>query len=239
MNIRNFCMTIKDEVIDLYAPYKNDFRSFEEYETLRYKEYIEKATLVYKENAKVLDVGAGTNAIHILLKRLGMDVHIADDFGDEGYRKFDLEALIENVLVKSGIKVHSLDLTTEKLPFEDGYFDVVTSYDFFEHIYRGAKHITEEMYRVTAPGGRIVLATPNAANLRKRLNVIFGKNIWSDLNDWFSDEAFRAHVREPILQDLVQIIEKVGYKTDQQIGTNWLAPNLNSVVDNTRPRANY
>ncbi|TGO02867.1 hypothetical protein PN36_17435 [Candidatus Thiomargarita nelsonii] len=38
-------------------------------------------------------------------------------------------------------------------------------------------------------------------------------------------------IRWWIIQDLVQIIEKVGYKTDQQIGTNWLAPNLNSVVD--------
>lgn len=58
------------------------------------------------------------------------------------------------------IQFHEADGTN--LPFQDGEFDVVTSFDVIEHIpwYLQEKHI-DECARVVRPGGRLVISTGN------------------------------------------------------------------------------
>jgi SAM-dependent methyltransferase len=53
---------------------------------------------------------------------------------------------------------------SERLPFEDGRFAAVVSGDVIEHVRDQAATI-EEMYRVLAPGGRAMFATPNRYSL--------------------------------------------------------------------------
>ena len=55
----------------------------------------------------------------------------------------------------------------EELPFEDGAFDVVLSFDLFEHIARIDRHVGE-VRRVLKPGGYYLFQTPN-----KWSNAIF------------------------------------------------------------------
>ncbi|MGH9084266.1 MAG: methyltransferase domain-containing protein, partial [Acidimicrobiales bacterium] len=50
----------------------------------------------------------------------------------------------------------------EALPFPDGSFDVVTCDDVIEHVFDQPK-LVEELARVTRPGGRLLLVTPNAS----------------------------------------------------------------------------
>ena len=52
----------------------------------------------------------------------------------------------------------------ERLPFRDGTFDVITCDDVIEHVFdQGA--LVEELARVAAPQGRVLLVTPNASGL--------------------------------------------------------------------------
>lgn len=72
----------------------------------------------------------------------------------------------------SDVKVDIVDLNTEKLPYADSSFDLVTCTEVIEHI----EHYREslrEMYRVLKPGGVLVVTTPNILNLKSRLRFLF------------------------------------------------------------------
>src|SRR5215210_751186 len=46
------------------------------------------------------------------------------------------------------------------LPFPDNSFDVVTSFQFIEHIHQ-RQEFTKECLRVVKPGGKVLITTPN------------------------------------------------------------------------------
>jgi ubiquinone/menaquinone biosynthesis C-methylase UbiE len=52
----------------------------------------------------------------------------------------------------------------QKLPFASGSFDMVISCETIEHL-PNVQAGLREMHRVTRPGGRLLLTTPNYANL--------------------------------------------------------------------------
>ena len=54
-------------------------------------------------------------------------------------------------------------LDGERLPFGDAAFDAVVSFQVIEHV-PGDRMYVSEVSRVLAPGGQLVLTTPNAAN---------------------------------------------------------------------------
>lgn len=51
-------------------------------------------------------------------------------------------------------------VTVPPLPFPDNSFDVVTSFQFIEHIH-ARKEFTKECIRVVKPGGKVYITTPN------------------------------------------------------------------------------
>lgn len=67
------------------------------------------------------------------------------------------------------------DLNWEKIPYENEVFDIVTSFEVIEHIPFYHNHLSETN-RVLKIGGILLLTTPNIANVRNRLNFIFGKD---------------------------------------------------------------
>ncbi|MBI5142726.1 MAG: class I SAM-dependent methyltransferase [Nitrospirae bacterium] len=65
----------------------------------------------------------------------------------------------------------------ERIDFPDDSFDAVTLFDVIEHL-RDPVSALREAGRVTAPGGFVVLSTPNAAGLFPRITyALFGKTI--------------------------------------------------------------
>lgn len=64
----------------------------------------------------------------------------------------------------AGISWHQLDLNrAPRIPFEDGFFSVVTMLAVAEHLDPAAlEQLLVECRRVLAPGGRLILTTPAA-----------------------------------------------------------------------------
>lgn len=62
---------------------------------------------------------------------------------------------------QSALRLQSLDIGTQPLPFAEGWFDAVVMLAVIEHVSRAqAVSIAREAHRVLKPGGRYILTTP-------------------------------------------------------------------------------
>lgn len=106
-------------------------------------------TNLLKPGDKILEIGCGIGTVVFELSQQGYDVtgtdisQVAIEYGRAKYQGIRLEAL-----------------PAEELPFDAGTFDVVLSFDLFEHIARIDRHVAE-VQRVLKCGGYYLFQTPN------------------------------------------------------------------------------
>jgi len=106
-----------------------------------------------------LDIGSGTGEL-IRQVQAEFDVHShACDYTDE-FMQID------------GQHVDIVDLNTERLPYEDAFFDLITFTEVVEHL-EHFRLILREAERVLKPGGLLVVTTPNILNLKSRIRFLF------------------------------------------------------------------
>ncbi len=106
---------------------------------------------VKKDIKKILDVGCGNGNHVVFFVEQGFDVYGID---------ISKEAIeIANAwLFKEGLKADLRVGDIVKLPFDDGYFDVVISHGVLDHIpFSKAKKAMEEIKRVCVPKGYIYI----------------------------------------------------------------------------------
>jgi ubiquinone/menaquinone biosynthesis C-methylase UbiE len=102
-----------------------------------------------KPGDQVLEIGCGIGTVVFELMKQGYDAvgtdisQVAIEYGRNKYRGVRLEVL-----------------PAEELPFDAGTFDVVLSFDLFEHIARIDRHVSE-VHRVLKPSGYYLFETPN------------------------------------------------------------------------------
>jgi len=85
----------------------------------------------------------------------------------------DIESKLVDEARRRGINAYVADLNTDRLPFADGEFDVVSSFSVLEFIWN-TDNMISEAYRVTKNGGLFILTTPNLASWINRLLLLFG-----------------------------------------------------------------
>ncbi len=113
-------------------------------------------TNLLKQKYKILEVGCGIGNIVVELTAQGYDI-----IG----RDISREAIAYGLKKYPNIRIEVQP--AEELKFEDETFDIVLSFDLFEHVVQIDKHITE-VVRVLRPGGYYMFQTPC-----KYSNIIF------------------------------------------------------------------
>lgn len=132
---------------------------------------------------RILDVGCGPRgslewATHAA-ERVGVDVLVGR------YRRF-------------GIESHSMryvEAGAEDMPFEDGYFDVVTSFNALDHV-EDVRASLREMARVLRPGGMLVLVV----DIHRRPTVAEPHALPWDLATWLDpslEVVEERHLEKP------------------------------------------
>jgi ubiquinone/menaquinone biosynthesis C-methylase UbiE len=106
-------------------------------------------TNLLKPGDRILEIGCGIGTIVAELAKQSFDIRgtdisqVAIEYGRAKYPGIGLEVQ-----------------PAEELPYEDGAFDVVLSFDLFEHIARIDRHVSE-VHRVLKPRGYYLFQTPN------------------------------------------------------------------------------
>lgn len=134
------------------------------------------------------------------------------------------------MLKDHGVRVLRRDPLEEGLALEQDSLDAVTSFDSMEHWHRSPKALFREVVRTLKPGGILLLGTPNAANLRKRVEAVLGRTEWSSMNDWYEQPIFRGHVREPTVHDYRYIARDLDLQDVSIIGRNFAGLEQNGPV---------
>jgi SAM-dependent methyltransferase len=148
-----------------------------------------------------------------------MKAILIDDFHDPAH--FATSDPRYEMIRQLAITVIARDVIQDGIDFADSSIDAFTSFDSMEHWHASPKKLFMQMMKALRPGGLFLLGVPNCTNLRKRLESLIGRTEWSAMNDWYEQEAFRGHVREPNVQDLRYIGVELGLRNVEITGRNW------------------
>lgn len=146
-----------------------------------------------------LDVGCGPNPLASILVAVGTDRPVIGvDIGP------GMVTLARRVARDVGVAFHGVVTDAEHLPFCGASFGSVVCDDTIEHLPDDASGASE-LARVTEPGGRIALATPN----RTRLPVLLRKlrdRVTRRRADPSVYYAANSHLREYTWTDLERLV---------------------------------
>jgi SAM-dependent methyltransferase len=152
------------------------------------------------EGRRVLEIGCGPGSFANVLVEMGADL-IGADFSP---------AAVERARQRIGpnSRFEGVVADIQNMPFEDGSFDVTVSLMTLEHI-PDPKRGLAELVRVTRPGGRLVVGTPNHLSLvgLRRLAVtrLLGRT-WHEMDQ---------PINQPlILPRVVWWLKRAGCKID-------------------------
>jgi SAM-dependent methyltransferase len=136
-------------------------------------------TGVVSVGTHLLEIGAGTGQLLAALRARGVaaeGVELRQDLIEEAHRFF------------GSLPIQRVSGTA--LPFADGTFDVVSSFDVFEHIPDSDAHLAE-VQRVLRTGGTYLIQTPN-----KWTNVVFETIRWRSFTRFREDHCSLHTMRE-------------------------------------------
>jgi SAM-dependent methyltransferase len=172
--------------------------------------------------SRLYDIGGGSGLFGIACAELGVRVTNVDDYRDLGPLRDQLLAIQRN----HGVEVVECDVIGDGF-HPDETADAITTFGTIEHLHHSPKALYHNLVDALTPGGWFIVSSPNAANLRKRVQFPFGMVGWSAIEDWYERPVMRAHVREPLARDLRYIARDLGLDDVRVFGRNFLGRNSN------------
>lgn len=107
------------------------------------------------------------------------------------YQGVDVSAQAVEEAQALGLQAGRID-DASRLPFEDGFFDVVVCIEVLEHLFAPLDAVSA-MGRVLRPGGLLIVTVPNVAYWRRRVDMaLLGR--WNPVGD---DRAVSEPWRDP------------------------------------------
>jgi len=174
-------------------------------------------------------------------ERIAFDVALAQRFAGNGARILDLAAVpllllaalhtdgrdVEGVdidpsrfagaIERLGLTVHASDIETEPLPFADGSFDVVVFNEIFEHLRIDPIRTMAEIRRVLAPGGVLLLSTPNGLSLVGLIRILLKRRTGPPIYQQYEKLhtlGHMGHVREYSVREVTDFLTRAGFTVD-------------------------
>lgn len=173
---------------------------------------------ITKRPLKILEVGCGWGHLMIALSMLG---HIVQGI--------DINKEIQNLKAykKYNINFEMCNLSIQKFPYFDNFFDVIIFSEVLEHLNFHPKNIFKQIHYVLKVGGIILITTPNLLRLNNRIKLLIGKSINFDIKvDW--NEG--AHYREYTKKEINYLLGSSGFERIKVKYKNFDYPNINKLI---------
>jgi SAM-dependent methyltransferase len=156
--------------------------------------------------ARVADIGAAPYVATGALAALGYDV-LAVDLRPERFA---------SAIDELRLDVRRCDIESEPLPVADASVDAVLFNELFEHLRIDPIFTMREVLRVLAPGGVLLLSTPNLRSFRGIRNLVVrnqGHAVSGGVYrqyDKLRTLGHMGHVREYTTSETVEFLQRVG-----------------------------
>jgi len=165
------------------------------------------------QSARILDFGAGPCDKTAMLSLVGYDVTAFDDFGDDWYNFNGNRQSILDYAGKAGIE-YLLPDENGNFEFQDNYYDAIILNNVIEHLHDSPRKLLNTLLGSLKTQGFIFIDVPNAANLRKRIDLARGKTNYPSFESFYwSSYPWRGHIREFVKGDLIKLGQFLGLET--------------------------
>jgi SAM-dependent methyltransferase len=163
--------------------------------------------------ARVLEIGTGYLTLAIALRRTFARARITGV--EHPARAYVFASAYGKRLAEETMTLVAADLAAGGLPFRDAAFDSVVFAEVVEHLPPNAvPAILHDIARVLAPGGRLVLTTPNLASWTNRELVMRGHSPQQTPARQI-DGTF-GHLRLYTMAELVSLLQGAGLHVRRQ-----------------------
>jgi len=218
----------KEKVKEAFMKVKKNY-PFEGYMDTKLPKYIAISSIILNHiplGSKILDIGCGSLDLTAILANLGYDITGVDDLRDSWHLLGKNRKRILDFASKMGINLIVKPFETAYL--KDNYFDAVLLIDILEHSSH-PRLLINRAISVLKAGGLLIIETPNAVALAKRILVAIGKSSYPNVRFiYFSVGDYRGHVKEYTSQELKWMLT-VSRLTEIKIKfTNYQVYNISS-----------
>jgi len=111
---------------------------------------------------KILDAGCGKGSLARALSFPGNEIICSD--------------IMNNLDPVCRFEFRQADFN-KKLPFQDGYFDIIVCSEVIEHL-ENPRHVLREFKRIAKPGGYILISMPNILHFVGRIYFLLKGNLY-------------------------------------------------------------
>jgi len=156
----------------------------------------------------VLDLGCGCGEFARVLAK---EFNIKHIFG------VDIDKVAVNSALEKGIQASLCNIDTDKLPYQNGFFDTIFCGDIIEHL-TNPDHLLEECYRLLKNDGYLMIVTPNLASWYNRILLLVGfQPIFTEVSIKYAYNkpipvGLAGHLRLYTYDSLKFILEKNNFK---------------------------
>lgn len=160
---------------------------------------------------RVLEIGAFTGVVSTAMRAEGFDVTAQD------MPLFMNDATLRRHFAAIGAEVIAGDLRKTPLPAPDQEFDLIVCCEVIEHLNFNPLPLLRDFRRLLRRGGALYLATPNQANIVKRLALLRGRSIHDPIErlEWQLDPkatfSIGLHWREYTRQEMHELLAICGF----------------------------
>ncbi|NID04185.1 class I SAM-dependent methyltransferase [Luteibacter jiangsuensis] len=181
-----------------------------------FRRFVYTLGLVPEKTGRLLEIGANPYFTTVLLKRFRQyDVHCSNYFGVNGGggrqrvvhtpsgEEFPIDYLNNNVDV-------------EDIPFP-GPFDVILFCEVIEHLVSDPLNALRRIKERLAPGGTLILTTPNVNRLENIVRMLAGANIYDPISGY---GVYGRHNREYNKHELFLMLDHLGFDLETMFSSD-------------------
>lgn len=178
--------------------------------------------------ATILDFGCGPCDKTAVLQFLGFHCSAYDDLQDDWHKIPGNREKILSFANSCGIDFK--EANEGMLPFDKNSFDMIMLHDVLEHLHDSPRDLLNDLLELAKPEGLLFITLPNAVNIRKRIDVLFGRtNLPRFEGYYWYPGHWRGHIREYVRIDLVKLSEYLNLEVLELRGCDHMLEKLPSI----------